>query len=74
MGSTRHTVATWASCPGRVRDSNYRYELAYYINEKEFQIGGGPAEVIDLRNARVTIHDASTLVPRRLMIVTESNE
>ena len=49
-------------------------ELAYYYSRKEFEIGGGPAEVINLKGSHVTIHDKHTLVPRRLCVITESNE
>ena len=30
------------------------HELSYYLSQKEHDVGGGPAEVIDLRKARVT--------------------
>ena len=51
-----------------------QYELAYYLNKKEYDQGGGAGDVIDLRGARITVHDSKTLVPRRLMIVTSDAE
>ena len=51
-----------------------QYELAYYLSKKEYDQGGGPGDVVDLRGARITVHDAKTLVPRRLMIVTGDAE
>ena len=34
------------------------YELAYYVNKKEYDKGGPPADVLDLRGAKITVWHA----------------